>query len=92
MCAVAGAGIAHGDERAARIGGRVKAIEVRQVADGQRYPVKAPAGEMVAAGARADVAHVHDDVEAFVDAVEVTLVAPQLESLAGDALEERRES
>ena len=46
---------------------------------------------MVAAGAGADMAHVHDDVEALVDAVEISLVAPQLEAFAGNALEERGE-
>ncbi len=46
---------------------------------------------MVAAGAGADMAHVHDDVEALVDAVEISLVAPQLEAFSGNALEERGE-
>jgi hypothetical protein len=32
----------------------------------------------------------HDDVEALVHAVEIALVAPELEALARDALDERR--
>ena len=60
-------------------------MQIGQVADGQVDPVEGPAAEVVAAGAGTDMREMHDGVEAFVDTIEVALIAPHLEGFTGDA-------
>ena len=44
---------------------------------------------MIASGARTDVRKMHHDVQAFIQPVEVALIAPHLEAFARDAFHER---
>jgi hypothetical protein len=83
--------VTRGDKGPARIGRRVEAVQVGQVADSEVDPVQAPAGEVIATGAGADVGEVERNIQAFVDTVQVALIAPHLKAFARDAFEERGE-
>ena len=73
---------------AARVSRSVEAVQIRQIGESDVDPIQTPPGEMIAPGAGSHVGHVEGDVEAFVNARQVALVTPQVETLAGDALVE----